>query len=1064
MGIGTLTIYSASAGSGKTHQLAGIYLEKLFRSQHNYRKILAVTFTHKATAEMKSRILDELNRLATGLDSKYLESLVRSTGRNEEQIRYEAGNILFSILHDYSRFSVSTIDSFYQKILRAFARDIGLHSGFSIEIDHTRILSAAIDSVIDSAASDPLVRDWLSTFVRSNIDEGKSWDLKKIITGLSGELFNEKFKLLSDEDKNKLSNKDFLRSYIKDIKSVRSEFRREFRDLGLSCLAIFDDYGLTDDMFYQKGRGVPGFVRLAANGIIRQPNSYVMAVFDDPPKWSSSRMAPQLEEALRSGLESSVRDTLSYYSRNIRLYNSAEQILSNIYILGVLSDVLNYIHLITKDENAFLLSDAGELIYLITEKDQAPFIYEKTGNTFENFMIDEFQDTSAIQWKNFWHLIANSMAQGYDNLVVGDIKQSIYRWRNSDWHTLNDLKRYSDNKRVISRPLNTNYRSCSNIIRFNNALFSVIPRQLDAETSGCDSDTSFGELYSEAEQNDPGRKNGGYIRLEFIENDSEDAWTEIVLNLLPSVIESVQDKGYKPSDIGIIVRDNNEGSAVLKRMIGYRMECPDEKRLKYNYNIISGESLLLAASPVVNFMISVLKVLDNGDDMISRAMMLRYFMLSTGKERVEKIPLLRDELIEISSAVFPGGYLSFLDNLMFLQMWEITEKTIEFFGLGTHSFNVPYLNSFQDLVLNYSSSGKPGISAFLEWWETEGTRKSILLPEQQEAMKVLTIHKSKGLEFRVVILPFISWNLDHKSFHTNILWVTPAEQPFARLGVVPVRYRSDLENSLFADDYFREKHSAYLDNLNLLYVAFTRAEEVLIGFSPSKAGISNRIASVLKNALISVEETNDSPSVFLSSHFDRSSEIFEYGTIPSVAKESSEPDAMTVKQYIVNGNAGSLKLKLHWEDYLMPSKTPLRERINYGKVMHEIFGEIITAEDVGRAVRKKVIDGKIPETEEAEIKNKIQKVLANPVIGKWFEKGNEVFNETSLLLPDSEVKRPDRIIFSNGRVTIIDFKFGSESGSHLRQIGEYKSILGDMGYDVGEACIWYVDTSKIVSV
>jgi ATP-dependent exoDNAse (exonuclease V) beta subunit len=689
MGEGTLTIYSASAGSGKTHKLAGIYLEKLFRSRLHYRRILAVTFTHKATAEMKGRILDELHRLAKGLGSLYLDDLIKTTGKSESLIRSEAGDILYSILHDYSRFSVSTIDSFYQKIIRAFARDIGLHAGFSIEIDHARILSSAISNVIESADSDQLVRKWLTMFARTNIDEGKSWDLKKSITALSGELFNEKFRLLSEDEKKKIGDKEFLVSYIKEIREIRSEFLRKIKESGSECLAYFDRFGLTDDMFFQKGRGVPAFVRSSASGITKPPNSYVRAVNENPPKWSSGTQPPALGEALKAGLEKAVKEGLKFYDDNILFYNSAEQVLSNIYILGILSDVLYHVHLITRDENTFLLSDAGELIYLITSQDQAPFIYERTGNAYSNFMIDEFQDTSVIQWLNFRHLIDNSMAQGYDNLVVGDIKQSIYRWRNSDWQTLNNLKQSSDGRRFISLPLDTNYRSCSNIIRFNNALFSVIPHLLDQETAGRRPETTFSELYREAVQKDPERKSGGYVRLEFIENEGETDWSERVLQRLPSVVEMFQDKGYRASDIGILVRDNIEGSIVLKAMITYSMECPAEKKALYNYNIVSGESLLLSNSPVVSFLVALLRVMDNRDDMISRAALVRNYLLATGKTGVEQADIDKACLVPASSLIFPEGSEDFIDSVKYSTLWNITENAISLFGLGSYSFTVP---------------------------------------------------------------------------------------------------------------------------------------------------------------------------------------------------------------------------------------------------------------------------------------------------------------------------------------------------------------------------------------
>ena len=1064
MGVGTLTIFSASAGSGKTHKLAGIYLEKLFKSRFNYRKILAVTFTHKATAEMKSRILEELDNLASGEKSKYLTDLLKSTGKTEEAIREEAKEILFSVLHDFSRFSVCTIDSFYQKIIRAFARDIGLHSGFDTEIDHTALLASAVDRMIDSAALDLTVRNWLSMYVKANIEEGKSWDLRKNITGLAGEIFAEKFKLLSADEKKKLMDKEFLKSYISKIRSISATISRDLKEIGTKCLMIWNKYSLTEDMFYQKGKGIPGYIRSIAEGEMKFPNTYVRAVAGDPPKWCTGKMCVELAGAIQAGLEESVMDAIKCYDRNIQSYNTAKLILSNIYILGILSDVLNHVHHITSDENIFLLSDAGELIYLITEKDQTPFIYEKTGNTFENFMIDEFQDTSIIQWKNFRQLIDNSMAQGFENLVVGDVKQSIYRWRNSDWHTLSDLKKRVDAKRYIFRSLDTNWRSCRNIIRFNNALFSVIPYQIDEEISDHKPDISFRELFSEAVQKDPGNKENGYIRIEFIENSDESGWQGDVMKRLPRIIEMVQDKGYRASDIGILVRDNKEGAIILKELINYSQVCSEDKRKKYNYNAVSGESLLLVNSPVVNFIVATLMVLDNPENMIGRALMLRFYLFATGRKGAEQIPLYSEDLVEYSSVHFPAGYNKFLSEIRYLPLWNITELTTGFFGLGNHSFNVAYLNSFQDLVIKYTTSGNPDILSFLEWWESEGIKKSILLPEQQDSIKILTIHKSKGLEFSVVILPFLSWNLDHKSFHSNILWAKPGYPPYNELGIVPVRYSRELADTIFAEQYYEEKYSAYLDNINLLYVAFTRGISTIIGFAPDQPRPENRIAGVIKNAISFSEEIPGVSDLFLPGYFDAKTRVFEYGVIPETEVEREILYVPVITEYQVNDNTNSLRLKLHWENYFNTGKSVVRERINYGKVMHEIFSEIITADDINAAIRKKVIEGKIPESEESEIREKIVKLISQPLIREWFEKGNEVLNEISILMPDSVSKRPDRVILMNGKATIIDFKFGEEDPRYLLQVRHYRNLLSEMGYEQTEAFLWYVDADKILSV
>ena len=1063
MGAGTLTIYSASAGSGKTFSLARIYLQRLFSLPNSYRRILAVTFTNKATAEMKTRILEELDNMASGRSSRHLEELIATTGRSEEKIRQDAREILHSILHDFSRFYISTIDSFFQKILRAFAREIGLHAGFNLEIDHTHILAEAVDNLIKSASSELNVRRWLTEFVKANIEDEKTWDLRNSIRSLSEELFREKFKLLTEEERKRLYDKELLLQYIGEIRSIKSEFNESLKNLGNECMSYFDRFSLTDDMFFYKGSGVPGFIRQISEGEIKEPNSYVRAVDQENPRWSTCEIPGQLAQAISSGLGQSVLKAIHYYDANIVTFNSASLILSNIYALGILMDVLDHVRRISSDENLFLLSDTGELIYLITKNDQAPFIYEKVGNIFDSFMIDEFQDTSVIQWNNFRFLVENSMAQGGDNLVVGDIKQSIYRWRNSDWRTLNDLRNKADGRRLIRMNLDTNYRSRSKIIEFNNALFSIIPLQIDEELEKEGKNPVFRDLFSEAVQKDPGQKHGGFVRIEFLEN-TETPWCQSVLEKLPGIIESLQDRKYRASDIGILVRNNREGADVLKYMIEYSANCPEEKMRRYNFNIVSADSLLLSNSPAVNFLLSLLAVLADSSDMISRAAMLRLFLLSQGRTEADKIAINSDSLIEHSSEFYPAGFIDFLESLKCMTLWDITERAIGFFGLGEYSFNVPYLNSFQDIVLNFTSGKSQEVVPFLDWWESEGTNKSISLPEQQDSIQVMTIHKSKGLEFEIVILPFISWNLDHKALQTNIIWVRPGAPPFNKIPIVPVRYKKDLASSIFAEEYFMEKYSAYLDNLNLLYVAMTRAKSAIYGFAPEKATHDSKIASVLKCALTSDKELTEVRRLPLHAHYDDSSGVFEYGELAPGGECIKEVMDLKVDKYPVSFRLEPLKLKLHWEDYFRYDQSKAAEAVNYGKLMHEIFGEIFTLEDVVAVVRKKVLEGKITAEEELPLIGKINSLISGKETGSWFEKGNEVLNEIPILVPESASRRPDRIILKNGKVIIVDFKFGEENPHHRDQLNLYRGLLYEMGYKDIQAFLWYVDVNKILEI
>ena len=470
---GILTKYSASAGSGKTYKLTGIYLSKLFSSKKGYRKILAVTFTNKAAAEMKSKILNQLFSLAKGEDTVIGRFISEVTGKSGEILKTESKEILENILHDYSDFFVGTIDSFFQKILKAFTREIGLQQGYSIELDHSLILQQAVEETLANTSQNPALRHWITQYINNRIEEGKSWDLKNDIIKLSDEIFKEKFKLLSFEERTLLRNRDFLNDYIRELKNIKTDFEKKLKEYAFRCMNILDKHQVDNSMFLRGDKGgVPSFISFMKEGVSRvakPPGATISRVLENPPVWcSKSGPSNELKAALDDGFQDLFIEALRYYLDQYKTVNTSIFIADNLYILGILSDILDQVHLITSSENRFLLSDAGELLWLIIKDDQTPFIYEKAGNSYENFMIDEFQDTSLIQWNNFKPLIENSMAEGFDNLVVGDVKQSIYRWRNSDWKILNSvLPRQFDVDRLKTVYPETKMQSMLNTISLN---------------------------------------------------------------------------------------------------------------------------------------------------------------------------------------------------------------------------------------------------------------------------------------------------------------------------------------------------------------------------------------------------------------------------------------------------------------------------------------------------------------------------------------------------------------------------------------------------------------------
>lgn len=1067
---GLLTKYSASAGSGKTFELTANYLSRLFTSPQAYRRILAVTFTNKAAAEMKHKIISQLYILSKGERSSMAERLVKDTGLPPATLQEKSKQILYSILHDYSFFHVGTIDSFFQKILRAFTREIGLQHGYLVEIEHKEILEKAIDATLEDSLHDKALLNWLTDFALEKAGAGRNWNIRNDIGRIAGEIFNEKFRLMSPDNREKLRNREFLNSYVANLKKIRDDFSSDMADYVARCREILDRHNVDDAMFYKgTSGGVGSFLNKAGKGtgeIWMPPANTVLKVLENPPVWTAKTgPSPELKAAFNDGFCELFTEALKYYIDNYLRANTAILISENFYVLGILSDILLNFHKITTSENRFLLSDAGDFLHRITGSSQTPFIYEKAGNIFENFMIDEFQDTSVIQWNNFLPLIENSMAGGHDNLVVGDVKQSIYRWRNGDWKILgNQLHLQFDKERLKPETLDSNYRSHRNIVAFNNSLFSILPRLIDSERNNNDNLLKTATLYSDVTQSCGNGKVGGFVRIEFISEEDDASFREGSLARVPAIIEELQDKGYRASEIGILVRKNIEGADVINSIINYRATVSPEKGSRYNYSIISGDSLFIDSSPAAGFIISLFRFLLNPDDKISMAVMLRNWLIATGREHEER------DLTEMERAcdeLWPEGWREFVDRMKRRPVFEAVENIIRFFGLGLCDENTAFLNAFQDCVLEYSVNSSTDIRSFLNWWDINETGRSLALSDQQDSIRVMTIHKAKGLEFRAVILPFIDWPLGHGR-KNPLMWITPAVEPFSDIGLLPVKYKKALENSFFNDDYYTETFLAYIDNLNLLYVAFTRAKEMLTGFCPDKKARENdSMAGWLEKAFKENPlAVNGKPFMVLPDYYNEEAGLFRAGEMKEQEREKSpgEEHLTGLEGYFVNDGISRLRLKYHGENWFKKPDDSQQAKLNYGRLMHEIFASVTTLDDIHGAVGRMALDGRISSAEQDEIERKIAEALSRPEIKEWFRPGLRVITETAILTPGRTQKRPDRVIISGDQATVIDFKFGGEKREYIRQVADYRKLLIEMGFPRVEAFLWYVDENKVTRI
>lgn len=559
-----LTVYRASAGAGKTHKLTGEYLTLLFTGPGAFRRILAVTFTNKATDEMKTRIVDELYNLASGRKSDYVELLKSTYSLTEVQVRKQAAKILIDILHDYSAFNISTIDRFFQQTMRAFTREIGLQGGYGIEMDQELVLTTAIDNLL-SDLEKPESKDllgWLLRFAEDKIESGGEWNLRKDIMALSREVFKESYKAFSEAVGRDIEDKKALEDYKNELYGIIRSVEATAKELGERGLAILNKYGLKVTDFKGGSRSPLTLLDRLVQGEMKEPSATFIGLADNLDGCFTKTVSLGTRQiigcAFEDGLNDCIKGIISLFG-NLTAYNTAREIVRYYYTLGILTDVSRQIAAYREEKNVMLIADTTELLSKVIEGSDAPFIYEKTGTHVDHYMIDEFQDTSGMQWNNFRPLIEESLAHSRDNLIVGDVKQSIYRFRNSDWKLLDEqVQADFSSEEIHEETLKDNWRSCRNIVEFNNALFTTLPGVLQAVYNEALSVSSLSEeqraafftkimsAYDKSFQQvpPPFMQKDGHVRIEFLSGDNEKDWKEEALGRLPGVLEKLQDNGY----------------------------------------------------------------------------------------------------------------------------------------------------------------------------------------------------------------------------------------------------------------------------------------------------------------------------------------------------------------------------------------------------------------------------------------------------------------------------------------------------------------------------------------
>jgi ATP-dependent exoDNAse (exonuclease V) beta subunit len=1066
-----LTVYKASAGSGKTFTLATEYIRLLVEDPQSYRTILAVTFTNKATEEMKTRILSQLYGIWKGLpeSDRYLQAIQEKTDLPTKTIRERAGIGLANLLHNYNYFRVETIDTFFQSVLRNMARELDLTTNLRIGLNDTQVEELAVDQMIEDLSTTDVILQWILKYIMENISDDKSWNVISQIKKFGRTIFRDEYKEVSQALEKKMTEPGFFDDYTTRLREIRDTAEERMKQIADSFFDTLDEEGLTIEDFAYGKTGLCSFFLKLRQGIFDESivGKRVTDSLGDPTKWyKNSHPRRELIHALAdSTLGDILRLAIEERPRQWKRYKSADLTLRHLNQLRLLSSIEGKVREINETSNRFLLSNTQHLLHALIGESDSPFIFEKIGTQLEHVMIDEFQDTSTVQWQNFRVLLAETMshAQG-SSLIVGDVKQSIYRWRSGDWRLLNDIEQQFSTQQITTTSLKTNFRSDRNVITFNN-LFFRNAANLEYLTQKELNETAAEQLrraYADVEQlilED--RQSQGEVCIRLL--PAED-YQEQTLQQIADIIGDLTAQGIPQRDIAILVRTN----ALIPIIAQYFMEQNPE------VTIVSDEAFRLDASPAVNLLVLALRLITHPDDQLTKAAIVKLWHCDVLQEDTADHDLLLSTCD--LDALLPDTFKGNFDELITMPLYELVEHLHAVFTLERLNGQSAYVCAFYDQLADYVSENTASIDGFLKEWDESLSGKTIQ-SDVTEGVRIISIHKSKGLEFDYVICPFCDWQLEKQS--GNILWCQPEEVPYNDLPIVPIDYsQKQMMGTIYEQDYLQEHLQNTVDNLNLLYVAFTRARQGLYVLGRRKASGSR--STLIEQCLPLV--ANELPEATLEGLEDEQQSIaFQYGTLlhrspKEKAGGNDNPFLQPSEPLTVDFRHQESKVIFRQSnrsrDFVAGEDEDDEQRRNYiqtGSVLHQIFSTIRTTDDIDDALRQLQFEGVIYDDHITadKITEMLRKRLSNPKVADWFSSRWTLFNECTILsVEDGEVRehRPDRVMTDGHEWIVVDFKFGAPKPEYHDQVRAYMDLLASMGHTHITGYLWYVYSNQIEEV
>ena len=1035
-------IYNASAGSGKTFTLVKEYLKILFRSNNQYlfKNILAITFTNKAVAEMKDRIIETLKEFSEEAilerPNDMFNAICEELEIEHHLLNKKSQKLLNTIVHNYAAFDISTIDGFTHKLIRTFAHDLKLPINFEVELDQDSLLNEAVDSLINKAGSDEELTKVLVDFAIEKADEDKSWDVAFDFNKIAKLLVNENDKPFIENLKDKT---------LDDFKALKTQIKKEISELeaavvvkAKSVLTLIEEAGLEFNDF--SGSYLPKHFQKMANKNFDlnfdakwQEDIETKTLY---PKRVTDSIASTIED-IQPQIASVFNDT----KQAIFHLKFLKSFYKNITPLSVLNAINNELELLKIEQNKMLISEFNAIIGKEIKNQPTPFIYERIGEKFNHYFIDEFQDTSVKQWENLIPLLENSLSkEGGSVMLVGDAKQAIYRWRGGKAEQFIGLFN-NENPFFVDKHLETlpnNYRSFTEIVNFNNGFFKFLATNVFNYAD-------YKLLYENAYQN-ISKKENGYVELSFLDIDKDDDRDEAFTQHVFKTINNCLEKNYQLRDICVLVRKKKEGVAIANYLS--QNQIP----------IVSSETLLLSNSEDVNFINNVLTLLIQQKNDEVKISVLNYLAslfniedkhtFFTNHINLSVFQLFKS--FETYSVYFNS------DTLIQLPLYDLAETIVRSFSLVKTSN--AYIQFYLDIVLDFSQKKGFDISEFLSYFEKKKDSSSIVSPVGQNAVQIMTIHKSKGLEFPVVIFPYADLDIYRELEPKE--WFALDKEKYNGFAHTLLNYNKDFENYGAEGESIYTKHQAELelDNINLLYVVLTRAVEQLYVISKNDSALkedakSKKYSGLLINYLQQKGLWDDSQSVY------------SFGTSKKTTEQSGVSFETTLQNEFISTSKEAHNIKVVTKSGFLWD-TNQKQAIEKGNLVHNIMSQIETKNDVDIVINDFTYKSIINKEQANSLKLIIKQIVNHPKLSKYYNSQYTIYNERDIITKDGLILRPDRVVVnSNNEATIIDYKTGGEDKKHTQQLQVYQDVLEDMSFVIKSKILVYVnDDIKVKDV